>query len=354
MTNNINTTNDISLSMMTSLTMNDVASLTSPSSDHDAISGGNAVLCCTECGKEEVGINLKACGACKLVKYCGPTCQRNHWPTHKTACKLRAAELRDEALFKDPPSKEECPICFLPMPILLLSCISLPPATISSIPIFDFAEANEGLAKRETEAYFSCCGKSICAGCEHSFNQTGNMKCPFCNSDRSSQTDEEMVAEMMKRMEVNDAASIRMLANCYYNGYHGLQQDHSKAMELYARAANLGWGKAHCYLGNAYYKGGNMKKAKFHLEAAAMAGNEVARYNLGGLEARSGNIERAIDHLRIAASAGHYNAMYQLKLLFEGGDVSRESVDSTLVAYNNSCAEVRSEARDAYLRTFLE
>ena len=51
-------------------------------------------------------------------------------PTHKK-------ELRDEALFKDP----KCPICFLPMPYKLTSCISLLPATRSSVPIHDFAEA---------------------------------------------------------------------------------------------------------------------------------------------------------------------------------------------------------------------
>ena len=58
-----------------------------------------------------------------LVKYCGAKCQRNHWPTHKKDCKRRAAQLRDEALFKDPPAKEDCPICFLPMPEKLLSCM---------------------------------------------------------------------------------------------------------------------------------------------------------------------------------------------------------------------------------------
>ena len=30
-------------------------------------------------------------------------------------------------------------------------------------------------------------------------------------------------------------------------------------------------------------------------------------------------------------------------------DNVRESIDSTLTAYNNSCAEMRSEARDAYI-----
>jgi hypothetical protein len=30
---------------------------------------------------------LKACGACRLVLYCGAACQKGHWPEHKKACK---------------------------------------------------------------------------------------------------------------------------------------------------------------------------------------------------------------------------------------------------------------------------
>ena len=102
--------------------------------------------CCAEC-EEEGGVSLKACKACMSVKYCNAKCQHKHWPKHKTACKLRATELRDEALFKDTPDKkEDCPICFLPMPVQLICCISLPPATITSVPINDFAIANEELA----------------------------------------------------------------------------------------------------------------------------------------------------------------------------------------------------------------
>ena len=83
----------------------------------------------------------------------------------------------------------------------------------------------------------------------------------------------------MKRVEAQDAASICMLAGYYLQGTRGFQQDYTKAMELYARAADLGCS----YLANIYHKGGNLKKAKFHYEAAAMAGDEVARYTLGGL-----------------------------------------------------------------------
>jgi TPR repeat protein len=92
-----------------------------------------------------------------------------------------------------------------------------------------------------------------------------------------------------------------------------------------------------------------MKKSKFHLEEAAMAGHEAARCNLGAMEANSGNMERAVKHWMIAASAGDYYSMHHLRIRFETGYVSRESIDSTLEAYNNSCAERRSEARDDYI-----
>ena len=108
------------------------------------------IVCCTECGNDG-GVSLKVCKACMQVRYCSADCQKNHWPKHKKDCKIRAAELRDEALFKDPPAQEDCSICFLPKPFNLLSCISLPPATISSVPIYDFAIANEELAAKEME-----------------------------------------------------------------------------------------------------------------------------------------------------------------------------------------------------------
>jgi TPR repeat protein len=146
-----------------------------------------------------------------------------------------------------------------------------------SVPINDFAMANEELAKKSTEAYFPCCGKGICEGCDYSFCAAGNdAKCPFCNSDRGGKTDGEQVVEIMKRVEANDAASICMLADSYYHGLNGFQQDHARAMELFARAANLGFSKAHNRLGSIYYEGGDMKKKKFHFEAAAMAGHEGA------------------------------------------------------------------------------
>ena len=223
------------------------------------------------------------------------------------------------------------------------------------MPINDFVKVNKELAGRDTEAYFPCCGKIICRGCIYSFCESGNDgKCPYCNADRGNKTDGELVAEMMKRVEANDPASICMLANSYHSGYHGLQQDHAKSMELFTKSAELGCSMAHYYLATIYDEGGDLKKAKFHYEAAAMAGHEVARFNLGCFEAQSRNIERALKHWTIAASAGYYTAMHNLQIALKNHDISRESMDSTLAAYNNSCAEVRSEARDACIRSMLE
>jgi TPR repeat protein len=167
-------------------------------------------------------------------------------------------------------------------------------------------------------------------------------------------TDEEEVEELMKRVEANDAGAICILANHYHKGERGLVQDPTKAMELWTQAAKLGSSEAQYNLGTFYNQGGDSKKAKFHYEAAAMAGDEVARNNLGTMEARSGNMERAVKHWMIAASAGEYNSMYNLIIAFKQGLVNRETIDSTLAAYNNSCAEMRSEARDACIQIIQE
>jgi hypothetical protein len=60
-----------------------------------------------------------------------------------------------------------------------------------------------------------------------------------------------------------------------------------------------------------------------------------------------------VKHFTIAASAGCFGAMDYLRIGFEEGAISRESIDSTLAAYNNSCAELRSKARDAYIRAMI-
>jgi TPR repeat protein len=63
------------------------------------------------------------------------------------------------------------------------------------------------------------------------------------------------------------------------------------AIELYVRAADLGNKKAHHNLGTVYHE--DLKKAKFHYEAAAVAGHEEARCMMGFTEVKVGNMERS-------------------------------------------------------------
>jgi TPR repeat protein len=240
------------------------------------------------------------------------------------------------------------------MPAELICCISLPPATVTSVPIDDFAEANGELASMSTDTYYSCCGKSICKGCIYSFCKSGNdEKCPFCKADIIGKTDGETVEEFIKRVEVNDAGAIYVLGNHYHHGQLGLLRDRERAMELWSQAAVLGFSHAHFHLGVYYREGGDSKKSKFHYEAAAMAGHEVARFNLGTMEVQSGNMGQAVKHWTIAASAGEYCAMDNLLIAFNQGSTSRETIDSTLAAYNTSCTEMRSDARDAAIRLYI-
>ncbi|PCH42825.1 ankyrin [Wolfiporia cocos MD-104 SS10] len=39
---------------------------------------------CAQCGT--AASSLKFCGRCHAARYCSPTCQRAHWPTHKRTC----------------------------------------------------------------------------------------------------------------------------------------------------------------------------------------------------------------------------------------------------------------------------
>ena len=148
----------------------------SAESENDTI-----MMFCASCGiGEGDGIKLKKCTACHLVRYCSVKCQKNHRPTHKKECKKRAAELRDEILFKQPENSHlgDCPICCLPLPI----------------------DTNAVLA--------SCCCKRICHGCNiankiREVERRLEQKCAFCRK-ANPKTDKEIHEQFMERIEAND------------------------------------------------------------------------------------------------------------------------------------------------------
>ena len=112
---------------------------------------------CANCGIAEIDeIKLKKCAACESIQYCSDECERDHRQQHEGACEKRAAELRDEILFRQPESSHlgDCPICFVPL-----------------LPI-----------DQKKSTLWSCCSKLICDGCSYAHILRNGLKftCPFC------------------------------------------------------------------------------------------------------------------------------------------------------------------------------
>ena len=277
---------------------------------------------CANCGKgEESAGDLKACTACKMVKYCNRDCQIAHRPQHKKECKKRAAELHDEKLFKHPPPKGDCPICMLRLPSL-----------------------------HTGYKYKTCCGKLICSGCIQAvaIRDKKEQKCPFCRTP--APTPKEIIEQMKKRAEIGDAEAIRNLGDCYFDRRYGLPQDHAKALELWHRAAKLGNTASYYSIGNAYYFGRvverDEKKAKHYWELAAMGGHVLSRYNLGVHEGHAGNKDRVIKHHMIAAGCGHTESLENIKQMFMNGESTKDDYATALRAYQANLVEIKSPQRD--------
>ena len=241
-----------------------------------------------------------------------------HRSVHKKACEIRARELFDVQLFAQPPRREDCPICMIP-----LSCV--------------YSEFT----------YMSCCGKFICSGCRYCLTRD---YCPFCNTAIPS-SDKEFIKRLFERKDkYNDPTAMESLGNHFKTGRYGLPVDQSKAVELFKCASELGSASAHFNLGLSYELGEgieiDMKKAVHHYQIAAMKGNMAARHNLGGAELRNGNFQRAMKHFTIAAEFGLTCSLDVVKVGFRRGHVTKEDFEKTLRTYQASCDETKTEQRD--------
>ena len=285
------------------------------------------VSICANCGKgEEESDKLKACTACKLVKYCNRECQIAHRPQHKKECRRRAAELHDEKLFKQPPPDEDCPICFLRMPTL-----------------------------PSGRRYMICCGKTICSGCfyapvyDHQGNIVAEKVCPYCRVS-VPKSYEEMIEREKERAELNDPIAMLNLGEDYFKGTNGYPQDYVKALELWHRAAEFGNAEAYNRIGYAYGHGQGVevdkKKADHYFELAAIGGNEVARHNLGCVERNAGNMNRALKHFFIAVRGGQNKSLKIIKELYINGNATKEDYTKALQYYQEYLGEIKSRQRD--------
>ena len=255
----------------------------------------------------------KTCNGCKMVKYCNASCQKAHRPMHKKECRKRAIELHDEAAFKQPPPRNECPICYQPLPL-------------------DNCDIS----------YQVCCGKILCMGCIYADATKNNSdNCPFCRAPDAHISDGEYIERLKKRVEADDSTAIYNLGSFYSRGGMGLQQDKGKAMELWLRAGKLGCVEVYHNLGTCYYLNGegvkrDIKKAKYYWELAAMGGDAFARYNLGHFEKNEGNMTRAVKHWIISAGSGDDESLKAIQKCFLGGHATKDDFEKALRAHKEA------------------
>ncbi len=289
----------------------------------NAAAEDDEVELCASCGVAEGDdIKLKRCTACFLVRYCSVKCQREHRPQHKKECKKRAAELRDELLFKQPESSHvgDCPICCLPMPIELRKTV-----------------------------FMSCCSKFICRGCNYA-NQIRELearrlpKCAFCRKVSPS-TDEEITEHRMKRIEANDPNEL-----CEIGKDKCDEGDCTAAFDYFTKAADLGDAEAHYRLSLMYYLGQGVatdgKKQRHHLTEAAIGGHPGARQNLACLEGQDGRYDRAAKHFIIGAKLGFDDSLESVKNLYKDGVVSKEDFTAALRGHKAAIEATKSPQRE--------
>ena len=173
--------------------------------------------------------------------------------------------------------------------------------------------------------------------------------CPFCRTP-APKTDDEIIKQVKKRVEMGDVEAIYNLGPMYIDGRHGLPQDNTKALELFLRAGELGCAAAYNNIGRSYFNGigveRNEKKAMDYYELGAMRGDVYSRHNLGVLEKRSGNIDRAMKHFMIAVEFGYGRSLVHIKGFFMDGHATKDEYEKALRSHQAYLDEIRSVQRD--------
>lgn len=232
--------------------------------------------------------------------------------------------ISDEDLFKEPPPKDDCPICLLRLPLDEVLC-----------------------------SYQACCGQLLCGGCMSemilSSEDSNKQLCPLC---RAPEGGEHLATKYKRRAELNDPHGLLNLGCTYANGRLGLPQDHLRALLYFIRAGELGNGEAFAIIATSFKNGTSgvnkdTVKATHFYKRAAILGHHVARYNLGIIEVEATNFARAKKHLKISAKIGYKPSLDSLRKMFTYGLlVTKDEYEEALRAHHESLSQMKSDKRD--------
>ena len=254
----------------------------------------------------------------------------------------------DPELWKPHGLTEECPLCFVPLPL------------------------DEGAM-----CYNICCGKTICGSCrfeiwraELAKNVTDVNKlempteeeldamkqsCAFCRTV-NPQTLEEDIERFEKKIREGDGRAATNLGIAYRIGalnFSEIPKDEAKCLQYFHLAADdLGSPQAMTELGSNYARRDDAK-AREYLERAVRLGYVNARCLLGTLDMVEGKPDLALRHWTLAAKAGDPGSMRQIWKAFNKELITKTDLESLLRSHKKACDEMNSEERER-ARVFSE
>lgn len=253
-----------------------------------------------------------------------------------TACNNR---LEDPLQNWVKPHHEECPICFLPLPF-----------------------GNDGGI-----VYMTCCGKDICGGCfMQNWDSHGGVLekaevCVLCREDGQrfgiNAKEEDIAAQHMKLANVGRHKAMFCVAENYFKGRYGVEQDRTEGLKWYVRAIEAGSPDASMRLAWYYLSGDGVekdsKKALEYYENATELGDGTAFLMIGLFHMENGEIEEAMLSLRKAAVCGlaqkNGNSLFtDLRNGLKHGYITKEEYDFTLSENQTAIYETKSSAREEY------
>jgi len=195
-------------------------------------------------------------------------------------------------VFSPLEEKEDCPICFLPIPI-----------------------------GERRATYYSCCGKMMCNGCAFNFTKATKKEtraCPFCRGCRATECSEKMEIErLQRRAERNDASTISKLVTALHGGENGTQMDPFEADLLILRAAEAGNTTSISSLGQMCFNRGNeWHHSAVQITTIAAKLRSVSAHNILGNDYLDRDcIEEGVKHFVYAVQGGHKKSLHDLKTL---------------------------------------
>lgn len=239
----------------------------------------------------------------------------------------------DSDMFAPIPTKEDCPICLVPLPV-----------------------------RQEESIHMECCGKIICTACNDA-NEAALKKidagretkkqpplhspCAFCRT-ATTKSKKEVLHRLMKLVESNDDVSMMILADRHKIGRY-VEQDSQRAFDLTLRAVELGNATSFVDLGVLYsqkkFLETDMAKMKMCMEASARAGNFMAHFNLGNFEHNNGNYALALKHYHVTAAAGYKPALDKIQNMHKEKRASYDDFLRAIQAYKKAIEEQSSDER---------